>query len=231
MDTNCNNLERTFKGYCLFGSSGGKWELDGARFAKWCRESGLTGIGKCGQVGIDVVFSKCRSETGTRKVDYITLRGKVIPMLSKELKITQERVVEQLSSIPGPRDNSTHGNKRRKHVRPRYVDLPAAFPPSPMFPYQPSPRSVPQPISEYAAPLTSGYPPHVGYDIEFGDYDDYHQNNDNERYQQDQEPVPRLSPLSTRSNELLHSTEYLLLQEAEMYRRLLSHRDALYEDD
>ena len=246
-----NPLERTFKGFCLFGSGGGKWELDGARFAKWCRECGLTGKGKCGHIGIDVVFSKCRSETGTRKVDYITLRGKVIPMLAKELKMTQNRVIEQLISISGPRDNSTHAASKRKKLqkvnqnhKKVTVNLPSPYPESDMFPFEPTPRTAPQQYSDEC--FDEYYQPYIDeYDDRYYTRQEYcsppppaaarvaqiSYQNPQVNYSPYDQPDPRLSPLLPAAERLLDSTEYSLLHEAALYRRMLAHRDTLRDDE
>ena len=133
-NTHANDLERAFKAYCMHGTGGGKdgplYEMDGTRWAKWCRESGVVGgaRGLCSLTSVDVAFSKSRAgRGGGRRVDYLTLRGHLVPLLARDAGVPPAHVVALLSAACTPLQNTTNTPSSLSPSPFRLPDPPAPF--------------------------------------------------------------------------------------------------------
>ncbi|KAK9820323.1 hypothetical protein WJX72_008971 [[Myrmecia] bisecta] len=114
------DLPAIFRAYCTFGAGAtstlspkpAKLEMDGARFAKLCRESGLLG-GKLNSIAIDIIFSKAKAK-GARKISYKEFEA-ALALVAEEKGCSQEEVQQSVLSAGGPRRNAMQAGNVRLH--------------------------------------------------------------------------------------------------------------------
>ena len=107
----CGNvLEVVFKTFCQHGAGSRRhivWDMDGTRWSKWCRETGVVGYNACSLTMVDLAFSKSLAHTPRRRVDYLTLRGTLIPTLARDMGVATTTVEDLLcSGQPGNSNTS-----------------------------------------------------------------------------------------------------------------------------
>ena len=88
-----------FKAFASFGAgalSPQKTEMDGAHFAKLCRETGLQG-GKLNSIAIDIIFSKVKP-----KVCHLTFTVVVPNSVGRRSRLFSSHSVLQLWSVLSP---------------------------------------------------------------------------------------------------------------------------------
>eukprot|EP01061_Rhynchopus_euleeides_P026657 TRINITY_DN43447_c0_g1_i1.p1 TRINITY_DN43447_c0_g1~~TRINITY_DN43447_c0_g1_i1.p1 ORF type:complete len:312 (+),score=12.58 TRINITY_DN43447_c0_g1_i1:39-938(+) len=162
-----NTLELAFKSFCLHGAGQHTvaWEIDGVRWAKWCRESGVVGLQAGSPHLVDVAFSKSLAQRKRRRVDYVTLRGLLIPTLAKDMRVSTAVIERQLCTAtpqnnpseltPPPRPFRTH-DQRREVLRLRSLTPPlSGLGSQPLY----SSSLPPQPYREEAVPDGRGVRP------------------------------------------------------------------------
>eukprot|EP00884_Botryococcus_braunii_P021327 jgi/Botrbrau1/7879/Bobra.9_2s0053.2 len=110
------DLQAVFDAFASFGlgtiNRPEKLDMDGAKFAKLCRESGLI-CSRFGTTSVDLIFSKVKAK-GARKIHYIQFKH-ALRLIADEKKVPLEHVEALLVKAGGPRRNATSADFVRLH--------------------------------------------------------------------------------------------------------------------
>jgi len=109
-DVDDEELLASFRSFASFGAGaaaaatppGRPVEMDGPRFAKLCRETGLQ-AGRLNSVGTDIIFSKVKAK-GTRKIGFREFMA-ALPLIAEDRGISVEEVRSLIASGGGPTRN------------------------------------------------------------------------------------------------------------------------------
>eukprot|EP01065_Artemidia_motanka_P011620 TRINITY_DN16298_c0_g1_i1.p1 TRINITY_DN16298_c0_g1~~TRINITY_DN16298_c0_g1_i1.p1 ORF type:complete len:456 (+),score=114.60 TRINITY_DN16298_c0_g1_i1:87-1454(+) len=99
-------LAGVFASFCAFGSGGhAKAELDNAKFAKMCRDTGILDR-HFTPTDADLIFSKAKPRGG-RTIDFHVFRQQVVSEIARRKRIPEPAVVEMLCGGGGPASSGT----------------------------------------------------------------------------------------------------------------------------
>ncbi|KAL3156386.1 hypothetical protein ABBQ38_000700 [Trebouxia sp. C0009 RCD-2024] len=111
-------LVSVFKAFAAFGSGSGtqsspaKAAMDGASFAKLCRDSGLLG-GKLNTTSVDIAFSKAKAK-GARRMSFKEFEN-ALELLASCKGVPGEELRQQVAASAGPLCNATQAAAVRLH--------------------------------------------------------------------------------------------------------------------
>ncbi|DBA71896.1 TPA: hypothetical protein ACH3X2_010942 [Trebouxia sp. C0005] len=111
-------LLSTFKAFAAFGTgsatqaSPAKAGMDGASFAKLCRDSGLLG-GKLNSTAVDIAFSKAKGK-GARKMTFKEFEN-ALELLASSKGVSGEELRQKVAASAGPMCNATQATAVRLH--------------------------------------------------------------------------------------------------------------------
>ncbi|KAL0023967.1 hypothetical protein WJX77_004039 [Trebouxia sp. C0004] len=111
-------LLSTFKAFAAFGSGSAtqalpaKAGMDGACFAKLCRDSGLLG-GKLNSTAVDIAFSKAKGK-GARKMSFKEFEN-ALELLASNKGVPGEELRQKVAASAGPMCNATQATAVRLH--------------------------------------------------------------------------------------------------------------------
>lgn len=111
-------LLSTFKAFAAFGTgsatqaSPAKAGMDGASFAKLCRDSGLLG-GKLNSTAVDIAFSKAKGK-GARKMSFNEFEN-ALELLAGSKGVPGEELRQKVAASAGPMCNATQATAVRLH--------------------------------------------------------------------------------------------------------------------
>eukprot|EP01003_Olkasia_polycarbonata_P004421 NODE_352_length_965_cov_102.730349_g306_i0.p1 GENE.NODE_352_length_965_cov_102.730349_g306_i0~~NODE_352_length_965_cov_102.730349_g306_i0.p1 ORF type:complete len:153 (-),score=29.51 NODE_352_length_965_cov_102.730349_g306_i0:455-913(-) len=109
-----DDLQELFNSFCAFG--GGKTataELDGAKFAKLCKDSKLI-CKKFTTTDVDLLFSKIKVK-GERKINYNTFRTAAIPGIAAKKGVSESDLIASMTHSGGPHSSGTKADNVRFH--------------------------------------------------------------------------------------------------------------------
>lgn len=120
-DVDDEELLSVFRSFATFGAGaaaaatppGKPVEMDGPRFAKLCRETGVQG-GRLNSVAVDIIFSSVKAK-GARRIGFREFMA-ALPLMAEDRGISVEEVRALIASGGGPtRNGVTHAGSVRLH--------------------------------------------------------------------------------------------------------------------
>ncbi|KAL3132079.1 hypothetical protein ABBQ32_008689 [Trebouxia sp. C0010 RCD-2024] len=111
-------LVSVFKAFAAFGSGSGTYSspakvaMDGASFAKLCRDSGLLG-GKLNTTSVDIAFSKAKAK-GARRMSFKEFEN-ALELLAAGKGVSGQELRQQVAASAGPLCNATQAAAVRLH--------------------------------------------------------------------------------------------------------------------
>eukprot|EP01062_Namystynia_karyoxenos_P018872 TRINITY_DN1702_c0_g1_i1.p1 TRINITY_DN1702_c0_g1~~TRINITY_DN1702_c0_g1_i1.p1 ORF type:complete len:477 (+),score=162.54 TRINITY_DN1702_c0_g1_i1:85-1431(+) len=100
------DLEGVFNSFCAFGAgANAKGELDGAKFAKLCKDTKLVDK-KFTATDVDLIFSKVKPKGG-RTIDFATFQSRAVPEIAQRKSCTADDIVSALCREGAPTSSGT----------------------------------------------------------------------------------------------------------------------------
>ncbi|KAK9915478.1 hypothetical protein WJX75_009754 [Coccomyxa subellipsoidea] len=106
------SMNELFLAYCNYGTRTKTTELDGAKFVKIFKDSGLLGNGLIA-TDLDIIYSKVKTK-GARKIQFAEFQ-KALDLVAAKKKIDKDELEKKLLASEGPKTQATKADFVKFH--------------------------------------------------------------------------------------------------------------------
>ncbi|GAQ86336.1 hypothetical protein KFL_002830130 [Klebsormidium nitens] len=106
-----DELAQLFVTFCSFGSSKRVEEMDGAKFAKFCRDTKIVDK-KFTTTDVDLTYAKAKAK-GARKIDYVQF-VKALELVAEKKAASLDDIVAKAVAAGGPSSSGTVRNSQKE---------------------------------------------------------------------------------------------------------------------